>query len=158
LAAELFKAMAGVNLVRVPYKGLGPAINDLIAGRLQLMFPNASAVLPHVKSGRLKGLAVTSPQPSALAPGLPTVAASGLPGYEAAAINSMFAPARTPPTIIKRLNQEIVRVLNRADVKERFLNAGVETVGSSPEQLAARMKSEMATLGKMLEDARIRGK
>src|SRR5207249_1713353 len=96
LAAELFKAMAGVKIVRVPFKGVGPALNALIAGQVQIMFPSAGAVAPHVKSGRLRALAVTSAQPTALAPGLPTVAASGVPGYESIAMFGIFAPARLP--------------------------------------------------------------
>ncbi|MBI3939178.1 MAG: tripartite tricarboxylate transporter substrate binding protein [Betaproteobacteria bacterium] len=155
LAAELFKAMAGVNIVRIPYKGAGPALNDLIGGQVQLMFPVAAAVTPHVKSGRLRALAVTSVEPSELVRGLPTVAAT-VPGYESVQMTAMFAPAKTPATIINRLNQEIVQVLNRADVKEKFFNAGAKVVGGSPEQLMATMKSEMARLGKVIKDAGIR--
>ena len=123
---------------------------------MQLAFATPGSVAQHIKSGRLRALAVTTAQPSALLPGLPTVAASGLPGYEAETLIGIFAPAKTPATIINRLNQEIVRVLNRADVKERFLNAGTETVGSSPEQLSSTMKSEMARMGKVIKDAGIR--
>ena len=148
--------MAGVDIVRVPYKGAGPALNALIAGELQLMFPTAGAAASHVKAGRVRALAVTSAEPSVLAPGLPTVAASGLPGYESIAIYGMFAPAGTPRTIINKLREEIVRVLNSTDVKERLFGAGVETVGSSPEQLAVRVKSEMARMGKVIKDAGIR--
>jgi tripartite-type tricarboxylate transporter receptor subunit TctC len=157
LAAELFKAMAGVNIVRIPYKGAAPALNDVIAGQVHLIFPSASSVMPHVKSGRLRALAVASAEPSALAPNLPTVAASGLPGYESASILGLFAPAGTPATIINRLNQEIERALNRAEVKQKLFNAGAEVVASSPERLAATVKSEMARLGKVIRDAGIRG-
>jgi tripartite-type tricarboxylate transporter receptor subunit TctC len=156
LAAELFKAMAGVDIVRIPYKGTGPALNDLLAGRLRLMFATAGSVTQHVRSGRLKALAVTSAQPSAAAPGLPTVAASGLSGYEAISTYAIFAPARTPATIVNRLNQEIVRILVRADVKERFLANGMETVGSSPEELTAMRKADVARMGKVIRDAGIR--
>lgn len=156
LAAELFKAMAGISIVRIPYRGSGPALNALLAGEFQLMFPNAGAVAPHAKAGRLRALAVTSSEPSALAPGLPTLAASGLPGYESSSPFGMFAPAGTPPARIERLHRELVRALNRADVKERLFNAGVEVVGGSPERLAATMKSEMARWGKVIRDAGIR--
>ena len=156
LAAELFKSMAGVNIVRITYKGIGPALNDLIGGQVQLSFANVSAGLPHVRSGKLKLLAVTSAQSSALVPGAPTVAASGLPGYESASIFCIFAPAATPAPIIGRLNQEINRVLNQADVKQRFLNTGVETVGTTPAELSARIKSEMTKLGKVIKEAGIR--
>ena len=156
LPAELFKAMAGVNIVRVAYKGGAPAISALIGGEVQVMFATASGAGPHVNSGRLRALAVTSAQPSALFPGLPTVAASGLPGYDAASIMCIFAPAKTPAALVGRLNRDIVRVLNRAEVKERFIKAGSEVVASSPKELAAAMKSDMATMGKVIRDAGIR--
>jgi tripartite-type tricarboxylate transporter receptor subunit TctC len=156
LAAELFKAMAGVNMVSIPYKGAGPALNGLIGGQVQLMFPNAATVAPHIRSGRLRAIAVTSARPSILVPGVPTAAASGLPGYEAASINAVFAPAKTSASIVSLLNREIVRVLNLPEVKDKFLIAGVETVGSSPEQLAAAMKSEVTRMGKVIKDAGIR--
>ena len=156
LAGELFKHMAGVNFVRVPYKGNGPAVIGLIGGEAQLMFPSSTAVRPHLKSGKLRALAVTSAEPSALVPGLPTVAAAGLPGYESVGRTVILAPAKTPAPIIKRLNQEVVRVLKQPDVKEKFFNTGVETVGSSPEQLAAMAKSEMTRIGKMIKDVGIK--
>jgi tripartite-type tricarboxylate transporter receptor subunit TctC len=156
LSVELFKSMAGINLVHVPYKGTAPAITALVGGEVQLAILDAGLVAPHLKLGRLRGLAVTSAEPSALAPGLPTVAASGLPGYEAGGVNCIFAPAKTPAAIINQLNQEIVRLLGRADVKERFLSAGVETVGSSPEELANKIRSEIVRMGKVIKDAGIK--
>ena len=156
LSVELFKAMAGVNIVYIPYKGSGLAIIDLISGNVQLMFATAGSVTSHMKSGRLKALAVTSARPSELVPGLPTVAASGVPEYESVSIFGAFAPAKTPAPIISRLNQEILLLLNKPDVKEKFLNSGVETVGSTPEQFAATIKSEVARLGKVIKDAGIR--
>ncbi len=158
VAAELFKALAGVNIVRVNYKGGGQAVNDLLAGQLHLMFPAAGSVMPHVKSGKLRGLAVTSAKPSALVPGLPTLAASGLPAYESSSVAGLFAPAGTPEAIINRVNQEVVRVLNRTEIKKRFLNAGIEAVGSSPGEFAATIKSEMARMGKVIKDAGLREK
>ena len=156
LAAELFKSMAGVNILRVPYKGAAAAQNDLMAGEVQVMFSTITAAGPHVKTGRLKALAVTSAQRSALAPDLPAVAAS-LPGYESSAMYAMFAPARTPAAIVNRLHQETVRVLGRPDVKEKFLAMGAEVVGSSPEQLMTTVRSETSRLGKVIKDAGIRG-
>ena len=156
LAAELFKAMAGVNILRIPYKGTGPAFIDLMANRVQVMFPSATSAAPNIKSGKVRALAVGSIEPSELAPGVPTVASSGLPGYESVSIFGVFAPAKTPDTIIRRLNQDIVRLLKTAEAKERFFNAGTEANGSSPEQLTAIMKSEMARLGKVIRDAGIR--
>ncbi len=155
LAAELFKALAGVNLVRIGYKGGGPALNDLISGQVKVMFATTGSVTAHVKSGKLRGLAVTSAEPSALAPGLPTIAASGVPGYVSEAIYGMFAPAKTPVAIINRLHQETARFLGMPETKERFFNAGVETVGSSPQEFAAVIKSEAVRLGKVIKSAGI---
>ena len=156
LAAELFKAMAGVNITRINYKGSGPALQDLIGGQVQVMFPTGPSAMPHVKAGRLRVLAVTSAQPSALVPGVPTVAATGVPGYEMVSFTGMFAPAKTPKTLIGRLNLESTRVLNVPETRERFLNAGAETVGGTAEQFGAAVKSEMARLGKLIKDAGIR--
>ena len=119
LAGELFKAMAGVNIVHVPYKGGGPALNDLIGGHVQLTF-DGSNLVPHIKSGKLKPLAVTTLTPSALFPELPTVAGSGLPGYEAVALHGVFAPAKTPDTVINRLNQEMVRFISPRNSSSRW--------------------------------------
>ena len=157
LAAELFKSMAGVDIVRISYKGGGPAVIGLIGGEVQLMISPAGSVSTHLKSDKLRALAVTSAQPSVLLPGLATVAATGLPGYESSSLVGMLAPAGTLETISNRLNQEIVRMLNRADVKEKFLNAGLETIGSSAGQFAATMKSEIAKWGKVIKDANIKG-
>ena len=155
LAGELFKSMAGVKLVHVPYKGGGPALIDLIGGQVQLSFVSAPGATPHVKAGRLRALAVTSPQPSALAPGLPTVA-STVPGYESVGITALFAPAKTPAAIIQRLNEESVRFLRTPEAKEIFSKNGAEPVGSSPEQLAAAIRAEVERLGKVIKEAGIR--
>ena len=156
LAAELFKAMAGISMVRIGYKGTGPAVTAVIAGESQVSFPNAGSVMPHVKSGRLKGLAVCSAQPSDLAPGLPTVTATGLPGYESVSPQAIFAPARMPAALIKRLNEEILRVMRAPEIKERFFNTGLEVVGSTPQELAVAMKSEVTRMGKVIKDVGIR--
>jgi len=156
LAAELLKHMAGVNIVWVSYKGSAPVITALIGGEVQLTLLDPGLVAPHLKSGRLRALAVTSGTPSALAPDLPTVAASDLPGYEVVGMTVMLAPAKTPDAIVNRLNQEVVRVLNLPDVKERLLTAGSEVVASSPGQLAVTMKSEIAKWGKVIKDAGIK--
>ena len=156
LAVELFKSMAGVDIVHIPYKGAATAVPALLSGDVQLMIFDTGVLGPHIKLGKLRGLAVTSAQPSALFPALPTVAASGLSGYETVGMTGLFAPAKTPATIIDRLNQEIVRALNKPEVKERFLNAGLEIVGNSPEQFAATMKADMAKMGKVIKDAGIK--
>ena len=156
LAGEMLKALARVDIVRIGYKGGGPALNDLLAGQVHLLFASAGTVIPHVKSGRLRGLAVTSAQPSALVPGLPAIAASGVPGYEVVSIDAIFAPARTPAALVGRLNRDIVRVLALPDLKQKFFAAGVETVGSSPEQLGERVRSEIERFGKVIKAAGIR--
>lgn len=156
LGAELFKSMGGVNIVRVSYKGNGPAINALLGGEIQMMFANAAAVTTHVKAGRLRALAVASLEPSSLTPGMPTVAASGLTGFEVASTYGVFGPARLPRGLIERLNREIADVLNRADVKEKLFRAGMEVIAGTPEQLAASMKSDMTRMGKVIRDAGIR--
>ncbi len=156
LAGELFKSMAKLDIVGVPFKGTGPSLNALIAGEVQLSFPNATAVTPHIKSGRLRALGVASAQRSALAPDLPTLAASGLPGFETGTTLGVFAPAKTPAAVIAKLNTEIVRFLSNADVKERFLKAGSEAVSSSPDELAVTVKADMERLGKVIKDGHIR--
>jgi len=155
LAAELFKTMAGVDITRIVYKGGGLVINDLISGELQLMFITAGSVARHLKSGKIRAIAITSARPSSLLPDLPTIAATGVPGYEAVSMLGLFVPAKTPPPLVNRLNQEIVRVLARPEIKERFFNTGVETVGSTPGEFAATIKSEMTRMGKVIKDAGI---
>ena len=155
IAAELFKALPGVKIVGVPYKGGGAALNDLIAGQVQMMFPTAGAVAPHLKTGRVKALAVTSAKPSALLPDLPPIAAS-LPGYESVSQFAIFGPAKMPASHVKLLNQHIVKIVNSAEVKQKFQNVGIEPVGSSPQGLTTTIESEMATLGKVIRSAGIR--
>ena len=154
LAGELFTAMAGVKIVGIAYTSGAQEIADLLSGRVQLTF-GSSALVPHAKSGKLRALAVTTKEPSPLAPGLPTVAASGLPGFEAESQTGLLTTDKTPAPIINRLSQEVVRVLHMPDVKEKLLNSGTEPVGSSPEELAALIKSEMAKWGKVIKDAGI---
>lgn len=156
LAPELLKYMARIDIMRIPYKGVGPALNDLMGGQIQLMFPNAASVTPHVRSGRLRALAVSSKEPSPLAPGVPTVASSGVPGYESVSILGVFAPAKTPDAIVARLNREFVRFLSMPEAKERLFKAGVEAVGSSPQQLAETVRAEMARMGKLIKGLGIR--
>lgn len=155
LSPAFFAHMAGVDMVRVRYNSGSQRLTALLSGEVQLNFESA-AVLAHVKTGKLRALAVTSPEPSPVAPGLPTIAASGVAGYAWEGMMGMFAPAKTPPPIIARLNQEFVRALAIADIRSRLFNAGEEVVGNSPEQFAATLKSEMARLGKLIKDARLR--
>ena len=157
LAGELFRSMAGINVVRVAYKGSGPALTALLGNEVQFMFPSTGSVYPLLKSGKVRPLAVTTLKPTPLAPGLPTMAESGLPDYESASLLAVFAPAGTPAAIVRLLNQEMVKVLNRPETKERLASAGVEAVGSTPEQFAATLKIEMTRWGKLIKDAGIRG-
>jgi tripartite-type tricarboxylate transporter receptor subunit TctC len=156
IAAELFKSGAAVKMLDVPYKGAAPGIAALLGGEVQVMFPIASSIVPHINSGRMRALAVTSAQPTPLFPTLPTIAASGVRGYETTVLYGVFAPARTPAALINQLNQALVRLLNTADVKDRFFTNGTEIVASSPEQLAATLNSEMARIGKVIKEAGIR--
>lgn len=156
LTGELFNAMAGVKIVRVPYRGNGPALNALIGGQVQVMFANAGSIVPQLKSGRVRALAVTSARPSPLVPDLPTVAAEGVPGFESVSFIGILAPARTPPAVTNRLSKEIVAALNRPEVKAKFFGIGVEAVGSSPAEFRATIEADMKKWGKVIRDAGIR--
>jgi tripartite-type tricarboxylate transporter receptor subunit TctC len=156
LPAELFKAMAGVDIVRVTYKGGAPALTALLAGETQVMFANAAGVGPQITAGRVRALAVTSAQRSALFPEIPTIAASGLPGYEATSLQGIFAPAATPAALVNRLNRDLVKVLSRPEVRDRFLKGGSEVVANSPGDFAATIKADMLAMGKIIKQAGIR--
>ena len=153
LAGELFKHMAGVNIVRVGYKGTGPAVIAVMAGEVHMMFPGAPAAIPYVKQGRLRAIAVASAEPSPFAPGVPTVAASGLPGFESMSPQGIFAPAATPPAIVNRLQQEIAKVLNSEDVKQKLFNAGSQVVTNSPDAFARSMRNDMERISKLVKVA-----
>jgi len=156
LSGELFKSMAGVNIVRIPYKGGGGAVTAVLTGEVAITFAAAGAAMPHLNSGRVKALAVTSAEPSPLFPGLPTVASAGLPGYDSGSTNAVLAPAGTPPAIIRQLNTEITKVLQSPDIRDRFTKAGLEAVSSTPEQLTALIKAQMSSMGKVIKEAGIR--
>ena len=156
LAAELFKTMAGVNIVRVPYKGSGPGLIALMGGEVQLSFPSAGAATPYVRAGKLRALAMTSLEPSPLAPGLPTMAAAGLPGFESTSVLAIFAPARTPAAIVSKLSQEMAQTVRSTELKERLFKLGLEAVGSTPEQTAATIRAEMTKWGRIIKEAGIR--
>lgn len=156
LAGELFKSMAGINVVRVGYKGTGPGVVALMTGEVHFMFPGAPAAMPYVNQGRLRALAVCSLQPSPLAPGVPTVTASGLPGFESVSPQAVFAPAGTPGALINRLHQEVVRALNAEDLKQRLFNAGSEVVGGTPQSLAETMQKDIVRISKLVKEAGIR--
>jgi len=151
LAGELLKTMAGIDLVHVPYKGAGPALSDLVGGQVSMMFADAIAASAHIASGRLRGLAVSSPARFALTPNLPTVAEAGVPGYSAVGWTVLLAPAGTPRPVVTRLNAEIVRVLPLPDVKEKLAGDGTEFGKNTPEDAAAFIKAEIAKWGKVIK-------
>ena len=157
LSGELFGAMAGIKMVHVNYKVAASLIADMISGQVHMRFGSGSSLMPHVETGKLKALAVASAQPSALYPGLPTVTASGLPGYVAVSVTSAFAPANTPAPVVNRLNREIVRLAKTEEVKTQLFKTGADAVGSSPAELAALMKSDMVKFSKVIKDGGIKG-
>ena len=150
LSAELFSAMAGVRMVHIPYKGSPPAVTDLLAGEVALMFSPSSTVLPHVKTGRLRALAVTTAARVPSLPELPTVAESGLKGYETITWFGFVAPARTPPAVVTRLNAEIVKVLGMPEVRNLFASQGIETLGGTPDHFAGYIRDEIAKWAKAI--------
>jgi len=142
LAGELFKTQAGVEMTHVPYKGAAPAMNDLVGGQIQLMFDNLASSLGQVKAGRVRALAVTTARRTSLAPDLPTIAESGLPGFDINTWFGIFVPANTPREVVERLHAEFTRALALPDVKERMLALGAEPVGSRPDEFAAYIRAE----------------
>ena len=150
LSGELFKAMAGVDMVHIPYKGSPPAVTDLLAGEVALMFSPSSTVLALVKSGRLRALAVTTASRLPSLPELPTVAESGLKGYETITWFGFVTPAKTPPVIVTRLNAQIVKVLALPDVRNQFGIQGIEVLGGTPEQFASTIRDEIAKWAKVI--------
>lgn len=156
LSAELFKSMAGVNIVHVPYKGHTPALVDLIAGQTDMMFSNAGSGLPHIQAGKLKALAVTTPQRWALLPQLPTLSESGLPGFDVTQWSGLVAPAGTPQAIIDKLSGEVVRILKMPDVHTQIVALGFTPVGNTPSEFSAHIKAEIAKWAKVIKAAGIR--
>ena len=155
LAGELFKRIAGVDIVGVPYKGGGPSIIDLVAGQVQMYFATIPAAIGQVKAGRLRALGVTSPQRVPELPQIPTIAESGLPGFEVIWWIGFFAPAGTPRPIVEKFNAESVRILQQPDTRERFANHGMTPGGGTPEELGAFLKSEIAKWAKVVREAKI---
>jgi len=153
LIGEQFKSMTGVQLVHVPYKGDSPALIDLAAGQVSMMFGTAVAFIPYVKSGKLKALAVTNPARSPIMPDVPTVNESGLKGFEAVQWFGLFAPAGTPKEIVSRLHAETVKFLRLPDVRERMASLGTDIVGSTPEAFAAFQKAEIAHWAKIIQQS-----
>jgi tripartite-type tricarboxylate transporter receptor subunit TctC len=156
LAGEYFKHAARIDIVHVPYKGMAPAITDLIAGQVQILITTFPSIGQQVKSGRVRALAVTSPQRSRFAPELPTVAESGLPGYEVQIFWGLFAPAATPRPIVDRLNKEMRAMLQTEDIKEKLAREGAEAVATTPEEFGRMLHDAIAKWRKVIKDGNIK--
>ena len=156
LAGELFRQRAGIDIVHVPYKGGGPALIDVMAGQVPMYFGNMASALPHVKNGKLKALAVTGAKRSSAAPELPTIAESGLPGYQVYEWNAIFAPAGTPPAIVNRVQSEIAKAVKVPDVRDRMLALGGEIVASSPADLGAWVREQTASWARVVKAGNIK--
>ena len=153
LAGELFDSMARVKMTHIPYKGGGPAMIELVGGQVQLVYATAASAAPQIKAGKIKGIAVTTLKRSALMPAIPTIAESGLPGFDANNWYGLLAPAKTPRAIVMRLNAEVAKVLKLPDVKEFLFNQGLDAAPGTPEQFGAYIKAEMAKWAKVVKDS-----
>lgn len=156
LAAELFKTLTGTEMAHVAYKGTGPATTDLISGQTHIMFSGITVLMPHVKAGRLRGLAVASERRSSLLPQLPTVIESGIPGFTADTWTGVLAPKGTPQAIVNRLHAEVVKMVKDTDMKERLLGLGAEPVGNTPEQFRTLIRDEIAKWTKVIKTVGIK--
>ena len=155
-STEQFMALTGTKLLHVPYKGAGPAVTDLLGGRLNLIFENLPTILPHVRSGKLRMLAVGTRERSVLAPEFPTIAEEGVPGYDSATVFGVLAPAKTPPAVIAQLNREMVKILQSAEGKSALAARGLQAVGSTPQQYRAQIRDEFTRYGRIAQSAGIR--
>ncbi|MDB5809229.1 MAG: hypothetical protein JWN94_1351 [Betaproteobacteria bacterium] len=156
LAMELFKSMAGIDIAHVPYKGGPPAATDLMAGQIELLFFNTPAALPYIKSGKLRALGVSTAKRSSLLPEVPTIAESGLPGFDTDVWFGLVAPAGTPPEIVIRTRRDIAQVVAQPDLRKQLLDIGAEPVVNTPEEFAARIRKESALWAKVVQAARIK--
>ena len=156
MAYELFRTMAGVNIAHIPYKGTGPALIDAMAGQVHMLFGNVLSSLTHVKTGRLRALAVTTAKRSMVLPDLPTVSESGVPGYENSTWFGLLAPAGTPAAVLNKLNAELVKASQSPDIVDRLAPDGGEPVGSTPEQFGRHLALEIARWRKVVKDAGIK--
>ncbi|MEY4122789.1 MAG: hypothetical protein RLZZ457_1627 [Pseudomonadota bacterium] len=153
LSGELFNALAKVDMVHVPYKGSAPAMNDLLGNQVGIMFDNLPSAIPHIRSGKLRALAVTTAKRSHELPNVPTIAEAGVPGYEATSWFGLFAPAGTPAAVVTRLNTAIVKVLAQADVKKKIYDQGADVFSEKPEQFASFIQAESLKWGKVVRDS-----
>jgi len=153
LSGELLKTLTATDMVHVPYKGAAPALTDLLGGQVSMFFSGMPPAMPHIKSAKLRGLAVTTPKRSPAAPDVPTMAEAGIPGFDISNWFGVFAPAGTPEDVLNKLNGEIVKALAQSDVKERLASQGAETVGNSRAQFAAFIEAEMAKYAKLIKES-----
>jgi tripartite-type tricarboxylate transporter receptor subunit TctC len=156
LSGEMLQRQMGVSILHVPYKGTGQLMPDLLAGRVPMMFENVAVMTPHIKKGSMRPIAVTSAKRTPLLPDVPTVIESGVPGFEVLGWFGVFAPAGTPPDIVKRLNAEINKIIAKPSVVQRFAELGAEPLGGTPEQLAAWLKSEQDKWGRLIRETGIK--
>jgi tripartite-type tricarboxylate transporter receptor subunit TctC len=155
LSGELFKLLAGVDILHVPYKGVAPALLDMVAGQVSMSFPSILSGTPQWKSGKARALAVTGAKRSPAVPELPTMMEAGVKGYESATWYGVLAPARTPRDVVTKLSHEIVAIVGQPEIRERLSREGADPVGSSPDEFAAYMKAEIAKWGKVIRAAKI---
>jgi tripartite-type tricarboxylate transporter receptor subunit TctC len=153
LTIELIKRLSGIDIAHIPYKGMGPALVDLLGGQVQMAVPTISAALPHVKSGRLRAIAVTSARRWHTVPDLPTVAEAALPGFESVLWYGMLGPARMPAGLVAKINGEASRAMQRADVRERLDAAGMQPMGMQPGEFTAYIKSEIAKWARVVKES-----
>jgi tripartite-type tricarboxylate transporter receptor subunit TctC len=156
MATELFRYMAGINIVHVPYNGGGPALISVLSGQVSIYAGSIPALLPHFKSGKLIGLGITTAKRDPAIPDIPTIAEAALPGYESREWQGIVVPAATPAAIVFRLHQELVKTLAAPELRERFASVGAYAVGSTPEEFAVYLKQEIATMGRVIKEAGIR--
>jgi tripartite-type tricarboxylate transporter receptor subunit TctC len=155
MSGELFKSMAGIDMTHIPYKGSTAAHPDLISGRTSMMFDTVAAIMPHVKSGAVRAIAVTTARRASIAPEVPTMAEAGLPGYETSTWGGVLAPAGTPKDIVAKLNAEFNRELNLPDVRKKLTDAGIEPAGGTPQQFGDFIQTEMRKWSKVAQDAHV---
>ena len=156
LAGELYKSMTGIDIVHVPYKGLAPAITDVLGGQLQILFADVGLIAPHLKAGKIKALAVTGKERSSVLPELPTMIEAGVPGYQAGTWYGILAPAGTPSAIVARLNAELLKIIAMPEIKTQFAVQGIEPVGGRPDQFGTLIRDDTARWGKLIKDAKIK--
>jgi tripartite-type tricarboxylate transporter receptor subunit TctC len=156
LSGELFMRMAGIEMTHIPYRGAGPALTDLIGGRLTLMFTTAASATPHVRAGRLRALAVSSAKRFSAAPELPTVAEAGVPGFDVSSWYALFAPAKAPPEIVRKMNADAVAVMREPQIRQRLEGLGLEVAASTPQELASFLQKEMSKWGPVIKAAGIK--